>query len=94
MIGLSLRSLIIQAKVRILWTSDILGNQTMALRGLTEEQRVRGSMRLRALVLSRSMRNHLISVFLFEVYGFRSVNYPGKEQCRSSRLPDYITRTS
>lgn len=71
MIGRSLRSLTIQAKVQKLWTSDILGNQIMVLRGPTRGQRVRGSMRLRALVLSLSMRNHLISVFLFEAYGFR-----------------------
>ena len=58
MIGRSLHSLTIQAKVRNLWTSGILGNQTMALRGLTEVQRVRGFMHLRALVLSLSMRNH------------------------------------
>ena len=94
MIGRSLRSLTIQAKVRKLWTSDILGNQTMALHGPTEEQRVHGSMRLRALVLSLSMRNHLTNVFLFEVYAFRSVNCPGKKPCHSFPRLDYITRTS
>ena len=94
MIGRSLLSLTIQAKLRKLWTSDILGNQTTALHGLTEEQHVHGSMRLRALVLSLSMRNHLTNVFLFEVYEFRSVNCHGKKRCHSFPRLDYIIHTS